>query len=398
MKARQHILVAGAGIGGLTAALSLLRAGFDVTVLEQAPKLGEVGAGLQLSANGTRVLHGLGLEEALAAIAWQPDGKEVRLWDTGESWPLFDLGAESVRRYGFPYYMVHRADLHALLVRAVQKRKPDAIRLDARCVGFDEAGATVRVRLADGETVTGDALIGADGVHSVIRAALFGADAPEFAGVMAWRGVIPVRDLPDGLLPPYGANWVGPGGHIVHYFLRRGELVNFAGFRERDDWQIESWSTQGTTEECLRDYDGWHEVIRTMIRHIETPYKWALMLREPMDRWTEGRVTLLGDACHAMLPFLAQGAVQAIEDGCVLARCFSKYGTVPESLQAYEAARRERANRAVDGSRETMQRFHNRQLGDPAAAEAYVREQWQPELVKQRYDWLFSYDATTAPI
>jgi salicylate hydroxylase len=294
--------------------------------------------------------------------------------------------------------MFHRADLHGILVDAVRAEKADAIHTGCKCIGFDQDERGVVLRMEGGAEARGDALIGADGVHSAIRAGLFGADEPQFAGVMAWRGVIPVDRLPAGLLPPLGANWVGPGGHIVHYFLRRGELLNFAGFRERDDWQVESWSTQGTVEECLADYDGWHEVIRTLIRNIETPYKWALMLREPMERWTQGRVTLLGDACHAMLPFLAQGAVQAIEDGCVLARCFAKYGAPEESLAAYEAARRARANAAVTGSKETMQRFHNRQLADPAAAERYVNEQWQPDAVKQRYDWLFTYDATSVAV
>jgi salicylate hydroxylase len=398
MAANAHVLIAGAGIGGLTAALSLLRAGFDVDVYEQAPQLGEVGAGFQMSANGTRILYRLGLGDRIESVAWRPGGKEIRIWNSGQTWPLFDLGTESVALYGYPYLMFHRADLHRILVDAVRAEKADAIHTGCKCTGFDQDERGVALRMEGGAEARGDALIGADGVHSAIRAGLFGADEPQFAGVMAWRGVIPVDRLPAGLLPPLGANWVGPGGHIVHYFLRRGELLNFAGFRERDDWQVESWSTQGTVEECLADYDGWHEVIRTLIRNIETPYKWALMLREPMERWTQGRVTLLGDACHAMLPFLAQGAVQAIEDGCVLARCFAKYGAPEEALAAYETARRARANAAVTGSKETMQRFHNRRLADPAAAERYVNEQWQPDAVKQRYDWLFTYDATSVAV
>lgn len=398
MNRAPHVLIAGAGIGGLTAALALLKAGADVDVYEQAPALGEVGAGFQVSANGTRVLYHLGLGEAIESVAWQPAGKEIRMWNTGQTWPLFDLGAESITHYGFPYMMFHRADLHRILVEAVEAAKPGAIHTGCKCTGLDQDGGGVTLHLDGGGTARGDALVGADGVHSAIRDALFGGDAPRFAGVVAWRGVIPVEKLPDGLLRPLGANWVGPGGHIVHYFLRRGELVNFAGFRERDDWMVESWSTQGTVEECLADYDGWHEVIRTLIRNIETPYKWALMLREPRRRWTEGRATLLGDACHPMLPFLAQGAVQAIEDGCVLARCIAAYDDVGTALTRYEAARSERTAAVVQGSADNITRFHNPQLAEDGAAQNFVGEQWDPARIKQRYDWLFSYDATTVEI
>jgi salicylate hydroxylase len=389
-----HVLIAGAGIGGLTAALALLKQGVDVDVYEQSPVLGEVGAGFQISANGTRVLYHLGLGAQIERVAWRPEGKIIRIWNTGQTWPLFDLGVESEALYGFPYLMFHRADLHSILVDAVRAEKADAIHTGCKVTGCDQDAAGVVLRMEGGAEARGDLLVGADGVHSAVRGALFGADAPQFAGVMAWRGVIPVERLPKGLVPPQGANWVGPGGHIVQYFLRAGTLLNFAGFRERDDWQVESWSTAGTTDECLADYEGWHETIHTLIRNIDVPYKWALMLREPMECWTEGRATLLGDACHAMVPFLAQGAVQAIEDGCVLARCVAQYGGTGEALNAYEAVRRDRANAVVQGSKDTMQRFHNQQLADPAVAEKYVTEQWQPELVKQRYEWLFTYDAT----
>jgi salicylate hydroxylase len=390
-----HILVAGAGIGGLTAALALQRAGVSVRVFEQAAALGEVGAGLQLSANGTRVLHALGLAEALRRVAWVPEGKEVRLWNTGEAWPLFDLGGVSIERYGFPYYMVHRADLHALLAAAVRRNDPAAIRTDARCDGFDQDESGVRLRLRSGDTVQGDALIGADGVLSRLRQALFGADRPVFTGCMAWRGIIPAERLPPGLMRPVGTNWVGPGGHIVHYFLRRGELFNFVGVRERADWTVESWTTAGTVEECLADYAGWHPDIQAAIREIGTPYKWALMTREPMARWCCGRVGLLGDACHSMLPFLAQGANMAIEDGAVLAACLKACGgDVAAALAAYEAERRDRTARVVRGSAANTKLFHSPMLAGREAAQRFVAENWHPDLVRERYEWLFTYDAT----
>ena len=202
----------------------------------------------------------------------------------------------------------------------------------------------MKLRLENGDTVEADALIGADGVHSAIRQSLFGADRPEFTGCMAWRGVIPVERLPPGLIRPVGTNWVGPGRHVIHYYLRRGELLNFVGIVERDDWQVESWSAQGTHAECAADFEGWDETVHVMIRNITTPFKWALMGREPMARWTIGRVSLLGDACHATLPFLAQGAVMAIEDGMVLARCLEAHDDVETALTRYQDMRAERGH------------------------------------------------------
>jgi salicylate hydroxylase len=295
--------------------------------------------------------------------------------------------------------MIHRADLHGVLAAAVRRRKPDAIRLGTACAGFEQDAGGVRLRLAGGETVAGDALIGADGVHSTIRQALFGADKPVFTGCMAWRGIIPANRPPAGLVRPFGTNWMGPGGHVVHYFLRRGELVNFVGIRERDDWRIESWTAAGSVEECLADFEGWHDDVRTLIRNIETPFKWALMGREPMTRWTVGRVGLLGDACHPMLPFLAQGANMAIEDGYVLADCLKAHGDdVEGALGRYETLRRERATRAVRGSAANTTLFHNPILESREAAARYLAEIWQPERIAERYEWIFAYDATRQPV
>jgi len=393
------ILIAGAGIGGLTAALALLKEGIDVSVFEQASELGEIGAGFQMSANGTRVLSKLGLAEAMESIAWQPDGKEIRIWNTGQTWKLFDLGAESVERYGFPYLMFHRADLHRLLVDAVRAEKPDAIHLDSFCTRCDQNKDEVLLHFANKENAVGSALIGADGTHSKIRQSLYGAENKEFSGLIAWRGIIDVNDLPDSTLRSVGTNWVGPGGHVVHYCVRNGELLNFVGIKERRDWKVESWTARGTREECLADFRGWHDIIQTMIRNIHIPYKWALMRRAPMKRWTKGRITLLGDACHTMVPMLAQGAVMAIEDGMVLARCVKSFGTnIKDALKRYETLRMERTAKAINGSNENSDRFHNSQLGDPKVAEKYVNTEWKPDQVRERYDWLFTYDATSVEI
>jgi salicylate hydroxylase len=399
MPGNPRVLIAGGGIGGLTAALALLRMGCDVEVCEQAPELKELGAGLQLAANGTRALYALGIGEELKALSCEAERKEIRIWNSGERWKLHDLGQASVERYGYPYLTVYRPDLLGVLERAVRREKPGAIRLGAKCVGFEQTKESVTVRLEDGKTVKADVLVGADGVHSSIRQGLFGPDQPEFTGVVAWRGIVPMDALPRHMARMVGSNWVGPGGHVVHYPLRGGKVMNFVGAQERSDWRVESWSARGTNAELAADFAGWHDDVHALIRNIPVPYKWALMVRPPMERWTVGRVTLLGDACHSMVPFLAQGANMAIEDGYVLARALTESDAeVPTRLLNYERARRERTRRAVEGSAANIQRFHNKVLADPAKAREYVDREWAGAPVAQRYEWLFRYDVTTAEL
>lgn len=392
MSTRPNILIAGAGIGGLTAALALLSRGFRVSVREQARELAELGAGVQISANGAHALFSLGLEPALQRVWCEPAGKEIRLWSTGETWKLFDLGAVSRQRYGAPYFMIHRGDLHRILLDAVKAKAPDAIALNARITGFEQDESGVTVLCEDGTRIRSDVLIGADGVHSRIRNALFGEMPARFTGLLAWRGLIPMGRLPERLRRPVGTNWVGPGGHVVHYPLRGGALMNFVGTAERDDWRVESWTERGTTDEALNDFRGWNEDVQTLIRNIEAPFKWALLGREPLERWTVGRVTLLGDAAHPTLPMMAQGANMAIEDGVVLARCLDAHVDVPAALQAYETARRERTARLVRAANDNASRFHNPALGNAEGAARYVDTEWQEAKVKQRYDWVFEYD------
>ncbi|MFM9887053.1 MAG: FAD-dependent monooxygenase [Burkholderiales bacterium] len=393
-----HVLIAGGGIGGMAAALALLRAGIDVDIYEQARALREVGAGVQISANGNRTLYALGLQQAMEALAVETQGKEIRLWNTGQTWKLFDLGRVSVERYGYPYCTVWRPDLLTVLADAVRRIKPDAIHLDATCTGFVQEGNRVLLHLANGSVVSGDALVGADGVHSVIRSQLFGDHKATFTGFMAWRGVIPMERLPAHLRRPIGTNWVGPGSHVVHYPLRGSALMNFVGFVERPDWQVESWSMRGNPEELARDFAGWHGDVQSMIRNIDEPYKWALASRPPLERWSIGRVTLLGDACHPTLPMLAQGAVMALEDGFILGRCLIQFDSIEEALRRYEQARRDRTTRIVQGSAENANRFHNKKLGDADEAQRFVDREWAKEKVDDRYEWLFRYDVTSTPI
>ncbi|WP_050418959.1 FAD-dependent monooxygenase [Bradyrhizobium tropiciagri] len=392
-----EVLIAGAGIGGLTAGLALLRKGVSVRLFEQAAVLGDIGAGLQLAADGTRILIELGLENAMEAVVCPAAWKEVRLWDTGQSWKLFDLGQDSMDRFGAPYWFVHRGDLHRVLREAVLEAG-GTIEAGVVCEGFSQGEHEVTLSLSDGRAIAGDALVGADGVHSRFRNQLFGASEPKYVGIVAWRGLVEVDRLPVDLRRPVGTNWVGPGGHIVTYPVRRGELLNIAAFCERSDWLVESWSTAGTKEEFSADFHGWNNLIHEIIRNVETPYKWALIGREALMRWTDHRVTLLGDACHPTLPFLAHGAIMALEDGLCLARCISSEASLPTALLNYERMRVDRARAIVDGSAANAKRFHNPILSDPIESVRYVEREWAPEKVRRRYDWLFEYDATSAPI
>lgn len=396
MSNRRQIAIVGAGIGGLVAAIALLKRGHDVTVFEQARELGELGAGLQLAANGSRVLRALGLEERMEEIICEAEWKEVRVWSTGVSRKLFDLGADSRDRFGAPYWFVHRGDFHRALRETVTALRPDAIRLNSRLASHEESDERVTLRFASGEKFEADILIGADGVHSTLRSQMFKSPKANFSGLVAWRGLIEMDKLPADLKRPVGTNWVGPHGHVVTYPLRSGKILNFVGVVEDPAWRTESWSTTGTREECAGRFVDWHPYVHAMIDGLDQPFKWALVGRDPLPRWSVGRVTLLGDACHPTLPFLAQGANMAIEDGMILARCLDHFGQDPVmALKRYQDLRVERCTKIVQGSAANADRFHNPVLADAAEAEAYLDREWAPDKVRMRYDWLFEHDANT---
>ncbi|WP_096703716.1 FAD-dependent monooxygenase [Magnetospirillum sp. 15-1] len=396
---KPHILIAGGGIGGMAAALALLRKGFDVDIYEQAEQFREVGAGIQISPNGNRALHALGVFETLQALSTKAEGKEIRLWNTGQTWKLFDLGKEAINRYGFPYLTVFRPDLLQVLADAVARLKPDALHLNTRVVGCTQTGGKVTLAFDNGGTATGDVLIGADGVHSKIRNILHGESKARFTGMMAWRGVIPMETLPEHMTRRVATNWVGPGAHVVCYPLRGGKLMNFVATVERTGWQSDSWSTQGSVEECMGDFIGWHADIQTMIAKAPSLFKWALMGWPPMESWTVGNTTLLGDACHSTLPFLAQGAVMALEDAVILGRAFETHGSdIGETLRRYEAARIDVTRQKVLGATANTERFHNPLLATVAGAQAYVDREWSREAIIHRYEWIFTYDVNTVTV
>jgi salicylate hydroxylase len=399
MSASNKIVIIGGGIGGLATGLALLQNGLDVEVYEQSSELKEVGAGVQIGANGTRVLHALGLKAVLERSQVIPAGKEARLWSTGERWKTLDLGSIALERYGSPHIMMHRGDLHAALVDAIREIKPDVLRLGQRCVGLAPSRESVEVRFADGKTTAARLVIGADGIRSKIREILFGADAAKFTGCVAWRGLIPMQELPRHLARSVATSWLGPAGHVLHYPVRSGKLMNFISFVERSDWQVESWTMPGTTEELANDFRGWHADVQAMICKIEVPYKWALWVRDPMRCWSKGRVTLLGDACHPTLPFLGQGAVMALEDAYVLARCLRKYSADHAmAFGRYEHARMDRTAAVVRAAAETRRRAFDTALVDAEGAAAYLQREWHQEPVMARYDKVYAYDATSVAV
>ena len=360
-EASRTALIIGGGIGGLTAALCLTDRGWNVQLFEQAAEFNEIGAGIQLSPNCVRVLHHLGLEDALRAIAFLPEGVEMRSWRSGAMLSANPLGAGVERRYGFPYYHVHRADLIEVLAQAAHASSRIQLRTNARVSGF--TAGDEHVTLAVGELChVGDVLIGADGIRSVVREKLFGAEQPDFTGCVAWRGLVPVDRLPKGLVHPVASVWLGPGKHFVHYYVRGGALVNCVCVVEKTGWEVESWTQRGEHAELVRDFRGWHPTVATLIDNMDRDkcFKWALFDREPMQDWSRGRVTLLGDACHPTLPFMAQGAAMAIEDGAVLSACLAQSTDVTAALLRYQALRRNRTAGIQRGSRRNAKVFHMR--------------------------------------
>lgn len=384
----KHILIAGGGIGGTTAALCLADEGFQVSLLEQSTELVETGAGIQLSPNCTRVLHNLGLEPALRTRSFLPEGAQFRHWRTGKTISESTFGATLVERYGAPYYHIHRGDLMQVLANAAVDSPNITIHTNARVTGFEQDGNSVTL-FTDVQKFNGDALIGADGIHSTIREKMWGTEQPAFTGNVAWRALVPSDQLPNGLIRPMSTVWWGPGKHFVHYYVRGGNLVNCVCVVEKTGWEVESWTESGETAELRADFSGWHNDIQQLIDHIDDAslYKWALFDRAPMSQWGIERVTLLGDACHPTLPFMAQGAAMSIEDAAVLTNCLGAFNDVTAALQRYEKLRKSRTANIQQGSRRNAKVFHL--SGIPA----FFRDKTARAAGGYTLDRLFRYNA-----
>jgi salicylate hydroxylase len=346
------VIVIGAGIGGLTAALALARHGQRVRVYEQVAELGEVGAGLSVTPNAGRALIHLGLEAELARIGSTPPLGAIRHYATGEV--LVTLAQDQSRdRYGVPLYHIHRADLHAALVAALRAIAPGCIETGRTLQALAQSSGGVTATFVDGSSVTADWLVGADGIHATTRAALFGRDQPNFTGYVAWRGLIPGPLVPAELLDPPLCMTVGPRRMLMRYPLRRGALVNYVAIARRSAWMEEGWSVRATVGEVLAEFDDFEPRVLRLLE--QTPadrvFKWGLFDRDPLPSWSVGRVMLLGDAAHPMPPFTGQGAVMAIEDGVVLGRAAAAARDPHDAIARFETARQGRVNHVLQMSR-----------------------------------------------
>lgn len=392
---KSSVLIAGAGIGGLAMALSLLRRGIDCDVFEQASELREVGAGLWISMNGVRVLQDLGLTEEVEQNCIAAERRNIRLWNTGEAWPLYNRTSDAARNQ--PYLLL-RAHLLKILVDGVRRLKPGAVHLNAHVVGFSQNEHGVRAKLANGTEVAGRALIGADGAHSKVRTGLIGNIESQYTKAIAWRGLVAVDRLAPHQRDPVVSTWIGPTAHVTAYPVRwqNTVMMTFSGQVDHDDWLLESWSEKGSIEDCLKDFEGWHSDIVELVKNVDTLNKWGLFVRPSLGTWSNGRVTLLGDACHSMLPYLGQGVNMALEDASVLARCFDENSDdVAPAFKTYQALRLDRTTNVVKSAAGMLPIFHNQALRKPETASDYIKTQWAPETTAARYDWIYQYDATT---
>ena len=385
-----RILIAGAGIAGLAAALALARKGHAVRIIEQATALEEVGAGLQLGPNAMRVLGALGLGETVASAGQRPAAITLRDGRSAREILKVPLGEAARRRWGAAYVTLHRADLVAILAEALERTQPGALSLGATLAQIDNRADGVSITTASGEALSADLLIGADGIRSAVRAHLFGPETPRFTGHVAWRALVRI-DPADSAAPPPGVGaWLGPRRHAVTYRIRP-DMVNLVAVTEQADWREEGWNLPGDADRLRANFAGWNAVAPLLAR-VERPMRWALFDRKPMRTWHQNRAVLIGDACHPMLPFLAQGAAMGIEDGFALAELLPlEPQAIEPALSRFFALRQPRTARIQAMARSNGVDFHEGNslatlamrlpLGRAASA--------RPDAVMARWDWLY---------
>ncbi len=386
-KARR-IAIVGAGLGGLATAIALRQRGFEVQVHEQAPELGEFGAGINISPNSVKFFDAIGLTAKLQAVASEPVGLTWRAWDADEisySLPFGDFE----KRYGAKYYVVHRSDLHRLLSEAV----PDAsIQLGKRCTAVETRNGTAGLSFADGSSAEADVVIGCDGIRSAVRASTFGGEGPHYAGTMCWRALAPSDALPNNYHDGYVNQWSGDGGFVVSYHVRQGKFINFVCVRQQPGWTEQSWSVPSSVDEMLAAFPKVGPKLRRMMAAATSCSKWGQFTGEHAPQWTKGRATLLGDSAHAMLATFGQGANMAFEDAYVLARWLEASSDDPDAaLAGYEAARKPRATRVQQLSR-TEVGFKKLHSNWDRLRREYVFMTRHGSTTGGVYRWIFGYD------
>lgn len=402
--AQNPILITGAGIGGLSCALSLMRAGHKVEIYEQAPELTEAGAGLQLSPNATRVLWNLGLEQSVMAHAARPERLGFYDSRTGAALHTAGLGADIAARHGFPYLHCHRQDLLNSLKKAVEAIDRDAIHLGHDVVGIEQDEQSVCITFAAGTSRAGAALIGADGLRSVIRKRLLQGQIrqydPVYAGTTAYRALVPAHCVNAAALTPEARVWAGPGRHFVHYPLRGGSVINVIAVIEQNSAEEESWGQPASPNILRKNFGHWPDPVAGLVAGIDECLEWPLYDHPPLPFWSQGKITLLGDAAHAMLPFMAQGAAQAIEDTAVLTRTLAKYDDYQTAFQNYQRVRLPRAAAIQALSRQNQHRFHARSLVGRFFYHETLKlaTRLAPKLVQHRLDQIYGYDALNIPV
>lgn len=392
-----RIGIIGGGIGGVSLARSLERQGIAYRLFERAPVFGDVGAGVQMTPNAVKVLRALGLEGALEASGFLPEAMVGRNGLTGAELFRTPLKAACPALFGAPFYHVHRADLHAALAQDIPAARAS---LNARCVGVRQNASSATALFADGSSFEADLIVGADGVRSAVRAALWGDEPATYTGHMCWRALVPVERHPLPFVGPEAAFWLGPRGHVVTYYVKGGAMVNIVAVSESGGWVEESWTVKSSRAALLAGFAGWHGDLLRLFERTDAAqiYEWGLFDRDPMPAWSRGRTTLLGDAAHPMLPFLSQGAAMAIEDAYVLAAALAHHGAdVPAALAAYEAERLARTARVQLEARERGKTYH---LASAAELEARDRafkaaEAANPNAVGIKAEWVYQYDATS---
>ncbi len=385
-----HAIIVGAGLGGLTAALALLKAGFRVSACEQAAELGEVGAGVTITPNGVHVLNHLLGREVMARVARTPAAGAIKHYRTGAILVDTNRGNRMQEQYGAPYCQAHRADLHAALASAVRALDADCIHTGCSFGSLDESADGITATFRNGRTATGDILIGSDGIRSAVRRALWGEEQVHFTGYIAWRGLVPMERLDPAVIVPDSASFAGPARTFARYKVRQGTLLNYAAFSKRDEWAEESWSVHSEIAELQQEFSDFAPEVQSIITATppERCFKWGLFDREPLEQWTKGRATLLGDAAHPMTPFLAQGAVMAIEDGMVLARACQAATDWREALARYESARRERGTFVMRESHVNARRMYSRDPDNYTTASHKTAESLG----------LYAYNPLTVPV